>query len=224
MEHQMSASGNDTTGYQTGGARGSDLSGTSRRFARLAAIEDHWHAAKPLRDLPLKRDVGVEYMGAARDYVFLASLIAPGMVKLRAAGAQVEAAMGMDPRGMPLSALFDAESRTRLFDAIDRMARTPAICDLPIQADRGFLRRPVAGRLVLLPMRDDDGAITRVLGGLAFDTPVLGRAGSQLRIPAQETFRLEEIRVQRDAPRPAHRRPAPVAKAQPAIRLVVNNA
>ena len=68
--------------------------------------------------------------------------------------------MDMDLRGMPLTALFAASARAPLGAALAQVA-SGARATLSVQGEAGFGQPQLAGRLALLPLTDESGAITR---------------------------------------------------------------
>ena len=71
-------------------------------------------------------------------HIYMATIVAPGVARLRFAGRDVAGIFGMEVRGMPMSVRFSTPgSRVRDHDAIDRAVRGPAIVELPLEMQRG---------------------------------------------------------------------------------------
>ena len=186
----------------------------SRQISVLMALESYWRGLAASGEVPDRGAVEPRDIGPCLRHCFAATIVAPGLARIRFAGQELEHVFGMDVRGMPMSALFDPGSRVRLHDALERVAAEPSIIELPLATDQGFLRRTLPGRMSLLPLRDETGAITRILGAVIFDGKSVTRGPAQITIPGNGAFRIEKL-----AP-PAGR--APASGAAP-LRLVVDN-
>lgn len=193
----------------------------------LAELEDHWReltARSPL--VPRRSDLDAARMAGALPHAFILERAAPGVARFRIAGQSVTALLGTEARGLPLSVLFTPASRPALQARLDRCFDGPALVDLPVQASQGSLRQPLQGRLLLLPLLDDQGRVARALGGLLMD-------GFVRR--SQPRFELSDMapRVETVAPAAAWRAVAhgPAALGMPGLgeaerpylRLVVSN-
>jgi hypothetical protein len=118
---------------------------------------------------------------------------------------------------LPLSLLFAPRSRADLQEWVARCFAGPALVDLCVTASQGPFRPTLTGRLLLLPMLDAEGGVTRALGGLLLDG-VPRKGGLRLDL-APQPFRFAPIAENR-APT------APVGFAEPGrpwLRLVVSN-
>lgn len=186
----------------------------SRQISVLMALESYWRSLAPSGEVPVRGAIEPREIGPCLRHCYMATLVAPGLARIRFAGQELEQVFGMDVRGMPMSALFDAGSRVRLHDALERVAGSPAIVELPLQTDQGFPRRNLPGRMSLLPLRDEAGAVSRILGAIIFDGKSVTRGPAQISIPKDRPFRVERLaRPNREATVPAKTR----------LRLVVNN-
>lgn len=125
--------------------------------------------------------------------------ISQGEVRIRLAGMALHELLGMELRGMPLSALAVPTSRISLSERVARVFDTPAIARLNFSAEPGFARPACSARLLLLPMIGPSGAVDRALGALLF-TGSLGRVPRRLVL---EGGHVERIRGLPAAPMPA---------------------
>lgn len=182
----------------------------------LASLERYWRGLCGNGSLPRRADVDPADIDGALPYTFVAETVAPGIARLRVAGRMLNDMTGMDVRGMPLSALFSADARPMLADGITSLMQGPALVDMPVRLPRTMLRRAQAGRLLMLPLLDRDGAVTRILGAIVMDGVAVGRGPLKLDIAESGAVRIE--------PAPTMARPgsAPMA-GRPGLRLVVNN-
>lgn len=107
------------------------------------------------------------HIDRALEFAFIAEPMAPGVARFRLAGMHLNDLLGMDLRGMPLSCLFQPASRGLLSDTILHVFSNSSASEFMLTGDRGLGRPPLSGQMLLLPLRDDSGATTRLLGGIA---------------------------------------------------------
>jgi hypothetical protein len=164
-------------------------------------------------------------LAQALPHAFLLERIAPGLARLRTAGQGLCTHLGAEARGLPISVLMSAASRPQLGHWLDRCFEDPALVELGVTARRGPLRPPMSARLLLLPLRDQDGQVTRALGGIF---PVAGALLSNIRFDLQEDNTLRHEPMRAGTPPARHQEPEPKAFAlsepkRPYLRLVVSN-
>lgn len=191
----------------------------AQQGAVLSTLESYWRSRAAPMTIPDRRAVEPRDLGPSLRHCYTATIIAPGLARIRFAGQDLAQVFGMDVRGMPLSALFDAASRISLHDAMVRFEDRPAIIELPLETRQGFLRRAVPGRMSLLPMRDQAGAVTRIIGAMVFDGNGTDPRPGPISIPTDRAFRIEELQIAAPPPRPEPR-PEP---GKPRLKLVVDN-
>lgn len=193
----------------------------TRQISVLWQLEEYWRSITLPGQIPFRHDVQPKAIGPCLSHVYLASIVAPGLARLRFAGQELANIFGMDPRGMPMSALYDLRGRQRLGQEITRLCETPTIVELPLQTSQGFLRRPVHGRMSMLPLKDETGAVTRFMGAIVFDGALTPRSSTQISVETNKPFRIEPVpeAALTEAPLPRARR----AADRPALSLVVDN-
>ena len=145
------------------------------RFAAVREVRAYWDALRDDQDLPHREQVNPRGMAGALHQVFMVERIAPGMARFRLAGMEINDLMGMEVRGMPLSALFDPAVRAQLADLLEKVMTTRTIVELDLEADRGIGRPALRARLVLLPLQGTAGEADLILGCIACDGQI-GRA------------------------------------------------
>ncbi len=150
----------------------------------LAKIEAYWTEVRRGRLVPSRTEIDPRGMEGVLGQAFILERLTTGLARLRIAGSHMAEILGMEARGMPLSALFDAASREALADALEAVFDEPATVRLSLASSSGFGRPEVAGNMVLLPLRSDLGDITRVLGGISLEGP-LGRRPRRFEITGQ---------------------------------------
>ncbi|WP_084860455.1 PAS domain-containing protein [Salibaculum halophilum] len=180
----------------------------------LVELESYWRGLAPTGRVPRRCDLDPAAMGDVIEDALIVERVAPGVARIRVAGQRIAALTAAEPRGMPLSVLFTPEARGRLATQLEVAFRTPSVVELPLTAARAPGRPALSGRLLLLPLCDDTGAVSRCLCALVAD----GRSG---RGPRRFSL-LDDARIRHepldldplDPPRPARGTP---------LRLVVDN-
>lgn len=157
-------------------------------FGGLAQVRAYWEALRIGGALPDRAHLDPRGLDGVLDRVFLAERIARGLVQLRIAGSGLAEVAGMDPRGLPLSCLFAAESRTQLAQVLEAVAQGQVMVELDLASDRG--NGQAVARLLLLPVCDGPDQ-KLVLGclGTAGNLPsgklrILSRKDEALELPA----------------------------------------
>ncbi len=209
--------------------------------AGFAELEGYWQALRPASGgLPRREDFDPRGIAGQLRHTLLLDRIARGQVRIRLAGSTVCDLMGMDLRGMPLSALMAPEARAGLALWLEQVFDGPARLWLDLQGDRGLLRQPCTGRMLVLPMLGLDGNPDRALACLLTEgtpgrpprrfevtgadvqpiagVPGPGRADSRglaARVPPRPVALVDGL-----AEAPAPFTPAPARKGPPFLRLV----
>jgi hypothetical protein len=136
-------------------------------FAPLQTVRGYWEALRRGGAIALRADVDPRGMANCLEHVFLAERIAPGQARFRLAGMHFSDLMGMDMRGMPLSALFDPATRARVAQALEQMYADQSVLEIGVEAERGLGRKALAGRMLLLPVQGNAREPALVLGCFA---------------------------------------------------------
>jgi hypothetical protein len=144
---------------------------------------------------------------------FLLERVAPGVARFRLAGMQLHDLMGMDVRGMPLTALIDPAGRSRVSDQLESVFAGPGTMEVWLEAERGLGRPALEARMVLLPLTGMRGVVDLALGCLAIHG-ALGRAPRRFAVSGIMAEKIERRSVERatiEREEAVHRAPAPVA-------------
>ena len=171
---------------------------------RLNEVIRYWASLRDGNQPPRRSRIEAAALAQALPDVFLAELITPRVARFRLCGHRIEDLMGMDMRGMPLTVLFQGAARQEVADALEQVALGARVM-LSLQGECGFGLPSLSASLALLPLTDDAGRITRILG-------VIDRTGTPGRCPRRFTL----AKVQ-DLPRASR---TPTAPAQPALRVI----
>lgn len=148
---------------------------------QFAQLEAYWTARCRAGLPPRRADIDPRGIEGALGHAFVLERIARGEAKLRVGGQSIGDLLGMEPRGMPFSALIEPAARGAMQDIMVHLFDDPAVCRLSLSAPGGIGRPALTARLVLWPLCDDAGTVNRALGCLvASDLP--GRAPRRFAI------------------------------------------
>jgi hypothetical protein len=181
-------------------------SGTGRSlgYAPLHQVRAYWDGLRGADLIPRRRLIEPHGLRDALAHVFLIERIAPGLARFRLAGTHLTQLMGMEVRGMPLSAILAPASRDGARVLVEAVFAGPSIVELALESDRGLARPALQGRMILLPVGGDDDICDRALGCLVTEGDI-GRGPRRFAITRQRT---ETVRP---------RTPPPEAKPVPAF-------
>ena len=190
----------------------------------LETLERYWHDLRGDNLIPSRADVDPSQIDAALPYSFIAERVAPGVARMRVVGQKVNALIGGEARGMPLSVLMTNDARPTLAAHLEVAFNKPAIVELPLFSAKSLTRQKLTGRMLIMPLAGVHGDPTRALGAILVDG-VPGRSPRQFDIPDAEHVRIDPISIHPSAMAVASRASYEKRPAQrPALRLVVNNA
>lgn len=140
---------------------------TTASIAPFAELRGYWEALRNNGGLPRRADLDPRGLKSCLHQTLIAEQVAPGLARVRLAGATFTDLMGMEVRGMPLSALFDPMARAELEVALREVFTGKIGVTLRLEAERGLGRPPLMGQLMMLPMQGENGAPDLLLGCLA---------------------------------------------------------
>ncbi len=156
----------------------------SKSYASLKIIESYWESVRKGRLVPNRFGVDPRGLSGALSNAFILERISGGLARFRIAGSLITEPAGAELRGVPMSALFNGESRDELADAINAAFDDPSIIRLKVSSAASIGRPAMDGNMILLPLRGDLGDIARILGGFEI-TGDLGSSPRKFRIDAQ---------------------------------------
>lgn len=177
--------------------------------APMRQVESYWTALRGGRVVPLRSEVDPRGIEGALSFAFVAELLAPGHARMRIAGTHLCDIMGMEVRGMPVSAMFTPVSRDQLSRVLGEVFNAPARVDLDLIAERRIGKPELKARMLLLPMADDFGDISRVLGCLVSDGQI-GRAPRRFEIARAD---ISPLRAETEQVVSRYTRPKPSPRA-----------
>ncbi|MBE0413429.1 PAS domain-containing protein [Yoonia sp.] len=190
----------------------------------LRGLETYWHSLRRARRLPQRTDIAPDQIDLALPYAFILQRVAPGIARMRVAGRHLHDLLKMDARGMPISTFFEPAARALIADLVEAAFQEPAIIAVPLLSHGRLLRPNMTGTMLLLPMSDEKGNTTRILGALVTDG-IPGNRPRRFCVPdgaliRHETFCLH-LASSQAIPRP-HQKKGPDAQ-RPALSLVIDN-
>jgi hypothetical protein len=136
------------------------------RFPAMSEVRAYWEALRNGRLVPLRAEIDPRGIERALEYAFILEKIAPRVARFRLAGMHLTDLMGMEVRGMPLTALFTPDGRAQITAMTEAVFATPQIAELSLSAETGFGKPAMDAQLLILPLRSDLGDINRALGCL----------------------------------------------------------
>ncbi|MCU9846822.1 PAS domain-containing protein [Defluviimonas sp. WL0024] len=154
------------------------------RFPCISEVQAYWEALRDGRQVPCRSEVDPRGIERALEYTFVLERIAPGVARFRLAGMHLNSLMGMEVRGMPLTAFFTPKARAEVASILDRVFSAPSTAEMTLTAETGLGRPPMEARLLILPLKSDLGDISRALGCLMAEG-ALGRAPRRFEIGAR---------------------------------------
>lgn len=158
----------------------------------LQTLEADWRRMCGNADTLPHQMLNPSRLDAALSNAFVLRRVAPGAARFRVAGQNIHSLMRLDPRGMPFSSMFTEEAREMIMEMMEAAFSLPAIVALPLRGRRGFGFKPVKATVILLPMRDAQGEMTRILGGIAISGPA-PRKGMQFELDETVEMRMEAL-------------------------------
>ena len=181
----------------------------------IAELRTYWEALRVGNALPRRDRVDPRGIAGALEHSFLIERIGPGLARFRIAGMAFNDLMGMDIRGMPISALFVGEARQTLQLSLERVFNAPAIATLNLTAEHGMGRPLMSARMILLPMLGQQGVSDLAIGCIEI-------AGEIGRTPRRFAIReaLHEV-VAHTPPAAAQPGAVPVMHPHPLSKVVV---
>jgi len=200
----------------------------------LHELESYWASLPRRNGVPMRKDVDPAAMAGLLEDSFILERVAPGVARIRVAGRNFGRLIGVEPRGLPLTAAFLTDARAEMSKHLEAAFMSPAIVELALEAPRAVGQPHLQGKILLLPLRDDHGRVSRMLGVLVM-SGLRGLGGRRFIVSAKTPARVEPVLGLHTvatgaapvavAPQRPSLAPQPNKKAEdkPALRLVVSN-
>ncbi len=141
----------------------------------LSQVEEYWNSLRKGRLMPARADVDPRGIAQSLEYTFVLERVAKGLARFRLAGMHLNDLMGMEVRGMPLTAMILPKFRPIVGDALEAVFDEPAIARMTLRSAASIGRPALEAQLLLMPLRSDLGDVSRILGCLVSEGE-MGRA------------------------------------------------
>ncbi|MEM6942063.1 MAG: PAS domain-containing protein, partial [Pseudomonadota bacterium] len=149
----------------------SDTQSTVQRIAPRDGADSrtllvYWNSVRQNFDVPHRCDIDPRGITGMLSRTFILERVAPGLARFRVAGTHLNDLLGMDVRGMPISAMFQPKGREELAESLEQVFEKPGILRAALVSPQGFRLPQINAELLVLPLRDTDGDVTRAIGCL----------------------------------------------------------
>lgn len=158
-------------------------------FRALAEVRAYWEALAAGRMVPPRAEVNPRGIARALDTAFILERIAPSIARFRLAGSHLNDLVGMEVRGMPLTALFTPRARQRLASQLEAVFQGPSILEMGLVGEAGYGKPRLEARLLILPLTSDLGDVSRALGCCVAEGEI-GRTPRRFEIVTERLTRL----------------------------------
>ena len=138
----------------------------------LACLFDYWEDLRGPREAPRRSEIDPRRIKAALNHTFIVEKTRFGGSRFRLAGTEVCDLMGMELRGMLLTALFDQTGQEELKLILKDIYYSASVYEFRLTSFQAGYRK-VGAKMVLLPLTDDNDKITRIFGGIKLDRELL---------------------------------------------------
>ncbi|MFV2034781.1 MAG: PAS domain-containing protein [Halocynthiibacter sp.] len=165
----------------------------------LRQLEGYWDGLRAGRTVPRRSEVDPRGIEDALEYAFILERIAPGLARFRLAGMHLVDLMGMEVRGMPLTAFFTPEFRRPVSDILEQVFDGPQTAEMTLSGEKGIGKPALEAKLLMLPLKSDLGDVSRVLGCLVSKGRV-GRSPRRFNLENSHSNQIDNIT---DAPQQA---------------------
>ncbi len=135
-------------------------------------VLEYWTSLRDGKKLPKQSQLSPNGLKSALSYVFMLERIAPGIARIRVAGAHMNDLMGMEVKAMPITAFAAPGERSSFLPLVDAVFEDPAIVELDLVATRAGYT-PKEAEMLLMPIEDEHGRISRALGCLVARGPIV---------------------------------------------------
>lgn len=139
----------------------------------LVELLDHWEKLRAGRIAPMRSEIDPRQIENVLQYAFILERMNNSDIRFRIAGMQLCEIMGMEIRAMPATSIISTDGRQEFKTILNRLFDTPEIVELslhscPVTAINlsAGLSDGLKAEMLLLPMTNEDGETSRILGCL----------------------------------------------------------
>ena len=133
------------------------------RFHSISVVRAYWEALRAGREVPYRSEIDPRGIESALEHTFVLERIAPRIARFRLAGVHLCDLMGMEVRGMPVTAFFAPPARAEIESILGRVFDGPETAELTLAGDVAPGRPQLDARMLLLPMKSDLGDVSHLL-------------------------------------------------------------
>jgi hypothetical protein len=133
-------------------------------YAPLSLVEAYWDALRAGRGMPKRAEIDPRGIETALEYAFILERVAPGVARMRVAGTHLHDIIGMEPRGMSVTALFQQDARIMIAGLLEEVFQTPGSAEVWMNSAGDQGQPALDARMILLPLKSDLGDVSRILG------------------------------------------------------------
>lgn len=156
----------------------------------IAALFDYWENMRQGTNIPYRSVIDPRGIEPLLQNAFVAEKIAPGLARMRIAGNHLTDLLGMEVRGMPISAFIAPEQRDSFAELLNSVFTQPATLQLELHSETKAGKPALSSTMVVLPLRSEMGAISRALGCLITHGQI-GRPPRRFSIVSHQLTRLD---------------------------------
>ncbi len=164
----------------------------AQHSALFQQVQSYWLGMCQGTEPPIRSQIDPRNIEDALEYAFVGERIAQGLVRIRIAGMHLSDLLGMETRGMPMTGFFTPHARRMLSEHLEECFSTPAVVEMRLSAERSIGKPALDARILLLPLRDDLGDVTRVLGVFKAEGHI-GRAPRRFNIHGVTSRRIVDL-------------------------------
>lgn len=186
----------------------------------LEPLIQYWSGLREGTDVPRRAQIDPRCIDRLLPNTFLLERIATAHARFRLAGSVLAGLMGMDVRGMPLSAMLTPAGRNALCTPLEQAFDEPAMLEMVLDAPGGAGKPQLGARLVLLPLRGETGAIDRALGALISSAARPGRVPRRFDIRTVALTNASQVPATPRPASPATPGPEPVTRFETSLAEV----
>ena len=135
----------------------------------ISSLEQEWREMCGNELRPSHAGLDPLKMEDTLPFAFVLKRTGPGASRLRVAGQKIHDLFFEDLAGRNFASLFGPASAETAAELMEAAFTLPAITSFSVVAKRSLGRRPVRGQIILLPMRDQQGEVSRILGAVVTD-------------------------------------------------------
>jgi len=138
----------------------------------IKQLFSYWDELRGDRIAPTRAEIDPRKIKGTLEHTFILEAVKTGSPKFRLAGIEVCDLLGMELRGMPSHALIEEVDRGDFNAILAEVLATPQIVELRLEGQVAGGRH-ITGRMILMPLQDNQRALTRILGAVTLDRELM---------------------------------------------------